>query len=366
MKLKSYISAILPVCAVMAACTSEAPEPELTVTVDRTTVGVGEPVTLTITHALDGLAVYNGEEGHDWYKSATYTLAGMTDQQLQDQVYRPMDPDVRPLDYDFSDATPGATVIGDGAIELLNANTKENLIAAGEGAVVFDETVGHNVLRITSTHPDWWYQALRVNLGTKLGSNRTLTLTMRFDKDVLEDVYTGEQHPELPTFCAVIRLAGKPEGEDRVVFSDNTVWDIYWAPSLSSAEYSVDLSRIIPEWQTGTGLKMETLEYAQILFTATGSVGYVGDFYVEKVRFGDYDYRPWDTGEAVNLGAGPGTVTYTHSYSAPGEYEMVVVGTTTSMKGFVNGGYRDNMGDKISADEYRYGHVQRSVKVTVK
>lgn len=367
MKIFRYICCVCAAVAVAVAggCSEEVAQPDLFVTADRNEVSVGEPVTLTITHNVDGLSVYSGDAGHDWYKSAAYLLAGKSEGQLRDSLYRPLNPDVRPVEYDFSDAVPGEASIGKGVVQLLHSSMGTNLVPT-EGEVVFDQSIGKNVLRVNSVHPEWWYQALRINLNTALGSNKTLTLKMRFAKEHLSEIASGAPRPDVPTFGVVVRLGGIPVGEEKVIFSEASVWDVYWAPSLGTKSYSVDLGRIVSVWQGATGKQMGRLAYAQILFTAVGSVGYVGEYYIEGVKYGDYDYAPWDTGEGLSVGLGPGTLTYTHTFTAPGEYEMVVAGTKTSLKQYSGSGYKENLGDKISADEYSYKQVTKSIKIRVK
>lgn len=323
--MKLYI--IPAACLLLAACNSEAPEISLSVEADGpTTISAGESVTLKITHgAPDGLVVFAGDAGHDYNKSALYLLAGKTEEEIRNEVFRQPDPDVVPTSYAFEDVTPGSALAADSKVTLVNANSGDCLVPS-EGQVV------DGGLEIESTHPDWWYQALRVNLDTRPGANTTLSLRMRFDHDYLSDIYTGEAHPEVSTFMVVIRLAGRAAGGDKPVFCDETVWDIQWAPSTSSSDYTVDLSRVIAAWQSETGLEMDHLDYAQILFTASGSIGYVGKYTVEQVKFGDYDYMPFDTGEVVSTGKGPATSTWTHTYETPGDYTITVLATTTSLK----------------------------------
>lgn len=358
-----YILAGAAAVLLLSACTSEAPDVELSVKADKTTVSVGEPVTLTITHNAMGLSVFTGEEGHDYYNSALYLLKGKSEEELKNGIYRQPDPDIKPMLYDFSDTKPGDSETASGFVEAVDKRNGGTLI--GTEAEFVANPAGGTSLCVESTHPEWWYQAIRINTDSKLGSNQKLTLTMRFEKDILEDTYTGEQHPEIADFCVVARLGAKGKGSDEVVFSENTVWDIYWKPSTKTMDYTIDLSRVIPEWQSGTGMELETLSYVEILFSATGTVGYVGKFYIDKVTFGDYDYKPFDQGEAIVLGSGPGTYKFTHTFSEPGEYKMVVVGTNTSWKNYKGNGYNGSVEGKISADEYNYSREVRSVKITV-
>lgn len=359
-----YSAFTLAAVLAMAGCTSDAPKVNLTVSADRSTVAVGEPVTLSITHNVVGLSIFTGDEGHNYYKSAAYLLAGKSEDEIKEEIFRDPDPDIKPMLYSFEDINPGDPGSADNYVDVISVNTGETLIGS-EAEFVADPLTGQTALCIESTHPDWWYQALRINLDSKLGSNQRLTLTMHFDKDVLSDTYTGVEHPEIVDFCVVVRAGGKAPGSDEVVFSENTVWDIYWAPSLQPADYTVDLSRVIDEWQGGTGLEMETLSYVQILFTSTGSVGYVGNIYIDKVVYGSYDYKPFDTAFTPSLSEGPGTLKFSHVFSEPGEYEMVVVGTNTSWKNYTSNGYNGSVADKVSADEYNYDRQTRSVKITV-
>lgn len=354
----------LAVFVALTSCTGDAPKVKLAVTADKTTVAVGEPVTLSITHNAVALSVFTGEEGHSYYNSAAYLLQGKTEDEIKSTIYREADPDIKPMEYFFDDVEPGQAATDGLLVNVVDVNSGTSLIGS-EAEFVNDPLNGQTALCIESTHPDWWYQALRVNLDSKLGSNQKLTLTMHFEKDILQDTYTGAPHPEIGDFCVVVRAAGKAPGSDEIVFNDNTVWDIYWAPSLTPQEYSVDLARVIAEWQGGTGLEMETLSYVQILFTSTGSVGYVGKIYIDKIEYGSYDYKPFDTGQSISISEGPGVIKFTHAFDKAGEYEMVVVATNTSWKHFTSDGYNNSVADKISADEYNFDREVRTVKIKV-
>lgn len=353
-------------CAMLlTACESEAPKVELTVTADKTEVAVGEPVTLTIDQNVQGLCIFSGDEGHNYYKSASYILQNATEEELKTKYFRESDPKVKPMNYSFEDAKAGDNVIGKGMVEVLNVNTGDNLMGTN-GEIVNDATTGGKSLRFTSIQPDWWCEGLRINLNTNLGANQMLTLKMRFDHTEMQDIYSGAVAPDMLDFCAVVRIGGKAKGSDQIVFSDNTVWDIYWKPSLESTDYSVDLARVVEEWQGGTGLELETIAYVQILFTSTGSVGYVGDFFIEKITYGSYDFTPFDTGDGISIISGPGKITYTHAFDAPGKYEMVVLGTNTSWKNYDKDGYNTDFPNRVSASEYNYATEMKSVIITVR
>ena len=220
-------------------CESEAPEVDFNVTADKTEAAVGEPVTFSISHNDMLLTVYNGEQGHNYDLSADFILAGKTEQDLQDNNYRPADPEVRPYECDLADTEAGSTTVKDNLLEVRNANSGDNLIGS-EASIVNDNTINRNAVKITSVHPNWWYQAIRVNTNTKLGSNKTMTLRMRFDKDYLSNIDNGTKNADITTFPVVIRLGGIAENETDVTFSDNTVWDIYWNPHMGRRDRQED------------------------------------------------------------------------------------------------------------------------------
>lgn len=92
----------------------------------------------------------------------------------------------------FADTPAGSTSITDNLAEVVNAGSGDNLIGS-EAEIEYDESIQQNVLKITSVHPEWWYQALRLHTDAKLGTNKKLNLRMRFDKDTLEVSVQGEQ-----------------------------------------------------------------------------------------------------------------------------------------------------------------------------
>lgn len=362
----SYIKFMfLLMISLLIACSEEdAPNLRLSVEAEKTEVKVGEPVTFSIWHNAMALSIYTGDDGHDFKTSAYFLLQGLTDADLQNNNYRPIDSEIVPYNCDFADTQVGETGIKDNLSEVINANSGDNLIGS-EAGVVYDESIRQNVLKITSEHPDWWYQALRLNTNVKLGTDKTLNLRMRFDKDILEDVSSGDPRPEITTFQVVIRLGGIGLGETDVIFSDQTVWDIYWNPNTAYTDYSVDLSSVIDAWQGATGKTMATLSYIQILFTPNNNAGYFGDYYIASVGYGDIDYIPFSTGQSLNTNDNSGIVKYQYTYTQPGTYQVVVIGTNTSMKNYSGSGYRDNVGSNINAGEYNYNTQQSTIDITV-
>lgn len=355
---------ILSVVA-FTACTNEAEEMALTLSADKTTVSVGEPVTFTMQQDVQSLAIFTGDEGHDYYKSAAYVIKDKTEAELKDEIFRPVDASIQRVDIDLATSTPGATTAADGAVEVIHATQGDNLIGS-EASIVYDEFAQQNVLRVNSVRPDWWYQALRFNVNSPIGSDRNLHVTMRFDYPYLSEVATANPRPDVGASPVVIRLAGKGEGDTEPIFCEDTVWDIFWMPSTEYTTYDVDLTRIITAWEAASGRLMKELNYVQILFTATGGVGYVGNYYVAHASFSDRCYLDYDMGTAVPLPDGPGTATFTYTYSKPGTYKVVALGTNASYKNYSAGGYKDTMNGNVSASEYNYDRQIREVTINVK
>jgi len=93
----------------LGGCTKDKPEDvDLSVTADKTQVRVGDPVTFTIHHNVNALAIYTGDEGHDYLKSIDNVLKGKTSEELQGKNYRPTDPDVKPYKVDFTSTQVGS------------------------------------------------------------------------------------------------------------------------------------------------------------------------------------------------------------------------------------------------------------------
>ena len=364
MKLKYSRVLVASSLLVLAACTNEAEMPSLTLTADKTTVAVGEPVTFRMKQDVQALSLFTGDAGHDYFKSGAYVTREATEGELRDSIFRPLDTSVKRIDIDMASSEPGSDTAAGGALEVRHATQGNNLIGT-EAAIVYDELAGQNVLRITSIRPDWWYEALRINLNSPLGTDRNLKLTMRFDYPYLSEISTGNPRPDVGASPVVVRLAGKGEGDTDPIFCEETVWDIFWMPTTEYTTFVVDLSRVIPAWEAASGRLMTELTYAQILFTATGNVGYVGNIYLSHVSFSDRCYKDYDYGVGISLPDGPGEVTYTYTYTTPGTYRAVAVGTNTGYKNYSPGGYKKTMDGHVSAAEYDYATQLSETTVTV-
>ena len=218
---------------------------------------------------------------------------------------------------------------------------------------------------MNAKHPNWWYEALRLNVNTKVGSDKKMTLRMKFATTTLKSANDESEHPEETKFPIVIRLGGIAEGETAVTFKDDTVWDLFVTPKTEYTDYTFDIGRTIAAWESAVNKKMATLSYIQILFTTVGAnIGYIGDYFVESAKFGSIDYKTFDTGKGITITDNSGVTRYTHKYDKAGTYEVVVVGSSSGFKSYSKDGYKTDVG-AVSANEYKYNNEYRTIKITV-
>lgn len=163
---------LLAATTFIACNEEEAPSLHISASADKTEVKVGEPVTFSIRHNAMAVSIYTGDDGHDYKSSAYYLLLGKTNDDLQNNNYRPIDPEITPYNCNFADTPAGSTSITDNLAEVVNAGSGDNLIGS-EAEIEYDESIQQNVLKITSVHPEWWYQALRLHTDAKLGTNKS-------------------------------------------------------------------------------------------------------------------------------------------------------------------------------------------------
>jgi hypothetical protein len=163
-KYTEYIFLLL--AAVLVSCSDEeASDTRISLEADKQQVSVGEPVTFTIRHNAIAVAIFTGDEGHDFQTSATFILNGKTNDELMNNNYRPVDPSVVPYECDLSETPAGSSAITDNKMEVRDANGGWSLIGS-EADVELDPSLQKNVLKVISKNPDWWYQALRFNINS--------------------------------------------------------------------------------------------------------------------------------------------------------------------------------------------------------
>ncbi|GIZ15790.1 DUF5017 domain-containing protein [Capnocytophaga catalasegens] len=347
----------------LIACSKDeqAENVQISVSADKNQVKVGENIQFRVQHNASAVTIFTGDEGHNYDASAYVLLDGKTEQEIQNNVHRITDPDIRPYRADFAQAQVGENPFLGGIFRVLNANSGDDLDIA---EAMSDASINQNVLKVTSTNPDWWNEALRLNVNSKIGSDKKLILRMKFDKSVLEEPRTGVQKPNVETFPVVIRLAGIPEGETNVIFNDSSVWDIYWKPQTSYSDYTLDLIRHIAAWEQGTNKKMETLSYIQILFTANSGAGYIGDYYIQSASYGGVSYLPFSTGKSLSVNSNSGELIHNHTYTQAGTYKVVVVGTNKGFKNYSGKGYQEEKATGNS-NEYNYSRTIATLEITV-
>lgn len=353
-----YILAFLVLSCFICSCTKgDMESPSVVVSVSSQNVKIGEPVEFVIEHnALVG-SIYTGDKGHNYSLSADFLLAGKTEEDIKNNIYRPVDHDIKKVSFDLSTAKPGDDIICGDSVGVIDNNTQVSLINQ-EAKVVFDIETQKSVLEVDLQHPDYWSQALKFKIGSKIGENKTFSLRMKYEFPYIVDLTTGEQFPDLNQIPVIVNLSGYGVGDDTPTFNTATVWDLFTSPSLEYHDFQIDLADIITEWEKNAGKVMEKLDYVTIRFvssTVNGTnVGYRGKYYVESASFGDFSYFPFDTGVALNVSDATGILKYEYTYNEPGEYEAVIIGTNISWKKFSGDGYIHVRGENLNANEYDY------------
>ena len=94
---------LLAATTFIACNEEEAPSLHISASADKTEVKVGEPVTFSIRHNAMAVSIYTGDDGHDYKSSAYYLLLGKTNDDLQNNNYRPIDPEITPYNCNFAD-----------------------------------------------------------------------------------------------------------------------------------------------------------------------------------------------------------------------------------------------------------------------
>lgn len=365
-----YILAFLGFSSIMFSCSKgDLESPGVVVSVSSQNVKVGETVEFVIEHnALVG-SIYTGDDGHNYSLSADFLLSGKSEEDIKNNVYRPIDPDIKKVSFDLSTANPGDAIICGDSVDVIDNNNPDNELINNEAKISFDIETQKSVLEVDLQHPEWWYQALKFKIGSKIGENKKLTIRMKYEFPYLVDLNTDEQFPDLNQIQAVVNLSGYGVGDETPTFNDATVWDIFTTPNIAYHDFQIDLTNVISAWENNVGKTMEKLDYVTIRFVSTTvngtPVGYRGRYYVESASFGDLSYFPFDTGVALNVTDASGVLKYEYTYNEPGEYEAVIVGTNISWKKFSGDGYIYVRGDNLNANEYDYCNQYVRIPITV-
>lgn len=334
----------------------EAAEASLSATASKDTVKVGEVVDFSILHNnIENLMVYSGDQGHDYLSSSDYMLKGLTEDELQDSIYRVPNPLVRRFSADFS------------AMEAI-----PNYIEYSDMELIEDElTPGKKALKV-QLFPDDWGKVLKIYPRVGVGNeNQDFTMNLRFEtNELFKKVGTSWVPGSTKTnFRVVTEVIGKTaEGEVVWVFnqgSPNSLWYAnVFTPTATYFSQTINLTKWIANWEKGNGKKLQTIECITMKFVGDANAAYQGCIYISNITLGVDGYYPFATGVSLPILNGTGQKKYTYAFTKPGKYNVTFVGSGNSAKNYKGDGYQSGR-HVMSGDEYKYDVKYVSVPVVV-
>lgn len=362
--------ALMSMVALISCDCKDAIETNVLLEVDKTVVKVGETVTFSVKHNANYLSIYTGDASHDYFTSASFILQGKNNEDLQNEVFRPTNPNIKPYVCSLADTPIGAVSVKDNLLDYRSLDgdglslINNPVLTDNRAEIVFDDSIKNSAFKVSHLYPQYWSHGLRFNVNTGVGENTKLTIRMRFAKNYLTSPDTGKPNSAVTTFTSLVSLGGIAQGESTVQYKDP--WStVEWGPSLTYLDYTVDLAATIDAWETLVGKKMETLSYIQLRFVAMNDAGYVGDFFIESAKYGGTEYFPFSVGKSLPVIDNSGLNTFKYTYKKSGTYNAIIIGNNVGTKKYSGDGYQDNKVDVIGADEYNYNSQLSSVKIVV-
>jgi hypothetical protein len=368
--------------AVFSACNrAEAPDPSISVSLSSSTVKVGVPVTITIHQNTSNVTIYTGDSANNYMNSAAYLLAGMSEQDLTKSVYLPYDSlgVFQKIDFtSMSDPKLG------GLGSVVTVNSSGTPIAKPNATLIVDTAkVGGNgktVLSLAvSPRTTALNQGLQVYPNMLLRQNKLCVIRLRFstsnllfsiDKKATWNPITTSVVPNLNIATKITAAAiGAPITQTSLM-SDALPTSIVpgsltaIVPGQYYQDLSFDLSNFVIDWETYYKKSMGILTGIQFLFYGTTSAAFEGTVYVESVSVAGKTMA-YDMGVNLPVLDGSGVLTYNHSFTKPGTYNVTVLGTSFGGKSYSGNGYQTNRGDNINATEYAVKYTNVTVPITV-
>lgn len=393
--------------AVFTACkNTEAPDPSISVSLSSNTVKVGEPVTITIHQNTNNVCIYTGDSAHNYMNSAAYLLAGKSEQDLKNGVFLAYDSMgvVKTLDFNtISDPKLG------GVASVVKVDSKGAYIAAPgkmDATLVKDTAKiggnGKTVLSLRCTPRAFGgplNQGLEVYPMMVLHQNKRCVIRLRFStptilataNSAIDSLWKPITNGIIPLLYINTKITAVDEGvvpsiPTSMSLSKQTDPSIVpqTLTSVIAGQYyqdlSFDLSSIVTDWEvhnidpktskpkvdpiTKLPVKMGMLTGIQFLFYGSKSAAFEGTVFVESVTVAGKD-MPFDLGVNLPVSDNSGVLTYKHSFSKPGTYNVTVLGTSFGDKKYSGNGYQTYRGDNINASEYGVKYKNVTVPITV-
>ncbi len=309
-------------------CEKDEEMPNIQFFADKTNIKVGETITFSASSGAAGYALFPGDAGHEWEKSAAMLVPG----EGKDSVYRIPDPFVKRFEMDAS----GAEEVPDSLIEGRNKLSK---LGVEDGGVKFNIAT-----------PGWGNDLIiKPNVG--VGEEATiLTLRMKF----------ANPDPDLQIrFTTTLKINGVYTVAD---WPDGRIYPTFAAVG-EYTDMAIDLAKTIEAWKSNAGLAYDVLEEVMIVIGGGPAANrYAGDFYVQSATLGIDGYLPFDVGYAMDAFISP--VEFDYTYNEAGTYTATLVATGSGVKNYTGDGYQTDRTD-VNAGEYDYDRQVITIPIRV-
>ncbi len=312
----------------------------LSLSVDKEQIYEGESVTFSFDYQASSLAIFTGDDGYDYANSYYGLMDGITDEELVEDVYLNINPDITPYKFDFASYPSNDEIEASGIFDMVRGDitsaTASTTAWIGSYANIeqendvvalhVDTTNGGANETNYSSGGNSWSHYMRYSLvdedgslGKIVDSDKTLKIKLKFGKASTSGV-----------FQLLCTLVGRDSnGESKVVkYGDYANKDY---PSTDFVEYSFDLTTEIAYWESKALITMDYIEQINIVVRDFDEVGWK-EFWVESIEFGDKGYYPLSVGHSVTTYDSQGSTTYDYTYEEVGTYTVTAIAANNGSK----------------------------------
>ena len=373
MKINIFTVSLFCLSLFFSSCdrSSDALDPSVSVTVSSNTVKIGDEITVIVKQNTNSLSIYTGDTTHNYLRSADYLLKGKSNQDLQNSIYAPLDPNSVSMKFDFSTNLLTASTLLNGLAAVTDINKNVSLFPLSTDADLTQDN-GNVVLRLQAS-PGNWVRALRIFPNMKIGGNKTCVTRLRFlntnEVNKVGNTWVSLVNSKPAPMSIVTRISGIAVGETTpsafLVNSVGTTASYMMTPDTTYQNQSVDLTPYITDWETQTGKHLDKIAGIQFFYSGSSSVAYNGKVLIQSITVGGLAYLNFDTGISLPVLDNGGVVSFKYKYSTPGVYNITVIGTNYSYKNYSGNGYQSSRGDNINANEYNSNTKSVIVPITI-
>ncbi len=316
---------------------------DLRLSVDQSTIYEGESVTFSLDYTAAALAIYTGDDGHDYDNSYYALMEGLSDEQLLEDVY--LNADDSTEEYAFSLSTYQAGVYDEELLTYFDYTRKD-----GDNSTPFNATsrLGEDSDGITidddgktvfCTNQDFTSDVTYWNdryvhfksLGQEINDNQTLVLRMKF-------LGVGDESLRVQ---AIVNIVGRESEDDAPQYSKTEIYTLYDYPSEEYQDYSFDLSNVVVDWEARTTKSLNYIDELVIMIRDfDGKVEIDGSNYgsnitgycIESMSYSGVTYFPLSTGYSVTTSDSSGIATFDYTYNEVGTFRVLAIATNNGVQ----------------------------------